>query len=90
MLNIIARTATGIIESLSNFSFERISYEDRKRKITAIIEKSPFDVKSICRSLNSYKYTTERFKPYLPTDDGFIIQAVDPFGNYHYITIEQQ
>ena len=90
MLNIIARTETGIIESLSNFSIERVSYEARINKIRALIEKSPVDVKNVCKRLNAYKYTTERFKPYLPTDDGFIIQAVDPFGNYHYITIEQQ
>lgn len=54
------------------------------------IESQPMDVEKICRALNNHRWTCDRFEPYRPLDDGFIIKATDCWGNEDLIYIREQ
>lgn len=54
------------------------------------INSQPMDVEEICDALNNHRWTCDRFEPYRPLDDGFIIKATDCWGNEDLIYITEK
>lgn len=54
------------------------------------INAQPMDPESICRALNNHKWTTDRFEPYRPLDNGIAIKATDCWGNEDIIEIREE
>ena len=81
---------TRIAMSLSNYMPKcDKGYTEAYREMKRTINNQPMDVAAICKALNNHRWTTERFEPYRPIDNGFLIKATDPWGNEDLIRITE-
>lgn len=68
----------------------REGHERATQEMIATINGQPMNPKAICEALNNHRWTTNIFKPYRPLDNGFLLIAVDPWGNEDIIRITEK
>lgn len=89
MKKVIAYNASRITMALSNYMPGCMEgYAEAKNEFLRVVRTCK-SAEQACKELNNHRWTVDRFSPFSVLPNGFILRAVDCYGNVSMIKITE-